>query len=90
MGNDVIHDGRFNVAPIRHALDAQRMGFEILFSRLLPCGTITAAAGRSDFLRVERFVFLTELRTRRNERGASGMAAGRLWSGGHDITSFRA
>ena len=48
MRNDVVNDRCFGVLTHRHALNAQRMGFEVILAGLLPFGAVpSGGCGRT-------------------------------------------
>ena len=57
--NDVVNNCCFGVLTLRHTLDAQRMGFEVLLAGLLPFSAVPSGGCRRTILRVEEFVLLT-------------------------------
>ncbi len=73
--DDVIHVRCLHVLPFLHALHTQRVLIKVLLPGFPPSSTIATAGSGPYLLRVQSFVSLTILLSRRNQRCAARMLA---------------
>ena len=87
--HDVVNHSGSGVSPLLHADNAQRMRLQICSARLLPPAVIAAFGCRSDFFRMQCFVFRTVFLSVWNQCRTTGMLTGCVWSVWHLFPPLR-
>ena len=76
VGCDVVHNGRFRVSALLHALNAQRVALKEPLGFRLPSAAVSSFTRRPSNLWMEWQMFIAVLFTGFHQSGASGMLAG--------------